>query len=117
MDELYKIVLTAIPVVLGLAVGYLVKRYRDPLKWLKGLSSSPILSALAAAAVLIAEAAWSDWGGEFQFERAIELLVDWSCGALTVEQAHEIVQVVYQALKKLLGEHWDGLKVGLIPNA
>ena len=113
-DELYRSLIVVIIAVLGGAVGFLFNQYRDPLKSIKRRLGSPIISVLASAAVLIAEAVWSDYGGDVQFGRAVDMLVMWSRGALTKEQVREIIQVVYESLKDLLGDHWQDLKLSLV---
>lgn len=117
-DELFQILLTRVlPIALAALVGFLFERYRDPLKTLKELAGSPIMSIMATAAVLVAEVLWSEHDGEFQLKKAIEMLAKWSRGLLTVEQAGEIVLIVYQSLKDLLGDHWDDLKLALMSQA
>ena len=113
-EELYRSLIVVIVAALGAVVGFLFEQYRDPLKSIKRRLGSPILSVLASAAVLIAEAVWSDFGGEVQFERAVDMLVLWSRGALTEEQVREIIQVVYELLRDLLGDHWQDLKLSLM---
>ena len=112
-DELYRSLIIVIVAVLGALVGWLFNQYRDPLKSIKRRLGSPIISVLASAAVLIAEAIWCDLGGAEQFERAVEMLLRFSRGTFTEEQAREIIQAVYESLKNLLGDHWEDLKLSL----
>lgn len=112
-EELLDLIKTGIPVILSIVLALLFARFRDPLKRLKDLSKNPIISILASAAVLIAEAYWSRYGGEVQFEQACEWLAAWL--GVPVDQVRDIVQGAYEALKAILGENWGALKLGLAP--
>jgi len=111
---IYEWIKTGIPLVLGLIVSYLVMRLADPLKRLKELSTSPIVSILASAAVLLAEAYWSKYGGEVQFAQACEWLAAWL--GVPADQVRDLVQAAYEALKAILGDQWGKLKLDLVPD-
>jgi len=113
-DQLLEWMKMGLPLILGLAVGWLALRFADPLKRLKELSNSPAVSILAAAAVMLAEAYWSDYGGEAQFEAACKWLAGWL--NVPVDQVREIVQAAYDALRDILGDEWGALKLGLAPD-
>jgi len=110
-NEVMELLRMAFPVVIGLAASYLFAKFADPLKRLKDLSKSPVVSILAAAAVMLAEAYWSDYEGKVQFEKACEWLAHWlDAPAVEVEQ---LVKGAYEALKSILGDEWGSLKLGL----
>ena len=110
-DQLLEWAKVGIPLVIGLAVSWLVLRFADPLRRLKELSKSPAVSILAAAAVMLAEAYWSDYGGEVQFEHACEWLASWL--DVPADQVRELVQSAYEALRSILGDEWGALKLDL----
>ena len=112
-ETFFEWIRAGIPLVLGLVVSYLVMRFGDPLKRLKDLSTSPVVSILASTAVLLAEALWGDYGGEVQFEAACEWLA--ARLGVPVDQVRELVQAAYDALKAILGDEWGTLKPDLAP--
>jgi|GEM_PF-2720143 len=114
-DQLLEWTKVGLPLIIGLVLSWLVLRFADPLGRLKKLSDSPAISILAAAAVMLAEAYWSDYGGEVQFEAACEWLASWL--HVPVDRVREIIQAAYEALKEILGDEWDTLKLGLAPEA
>ena len=110
-DELFELLKTAIPIVLGVLATFFFVKLADPLRKLKEISKSPVVSILAAAAVMLAEVYWSHYDGEGQFEFAC----DWLAKRLGVpiDQVRELVQGAYEALKGILGDEWGALKLGL----
>ena len=110
-------IIAGIPLLLTAAIGWAVARWAEPLREFKRIwRGNPIMGIIAAAIVMAAEMVWNEYDGAYQFDRACELLADLAAryGLLvSEEQVREIVQAAYEMLKKLLGERWDALKLGL----
>jgi len=114
MTSFYDVLMWLIPLALTAAVGLLFGRLSGPLARLKRLwTGTPIFGILGAAAVMIAEAVYSEYDGEEQFRYACEALARFTAGTLTADQVEELVEKAYHTLKQLWGEHWELLKINL----
>ena len=116
--ELQEWLIAGIPLIVGGIVVFLVQRFRGPLVELKKLfKGQPIAQVFAAAAVMIAEAIWTDYEGEVQFEKACEMVAEMLYKRLgyqiAPEQIEVLVQTAYDTLKKVCGEQWEGLGLSL----
>jgi len=67
--------------------------------------------------VMIAEAVWSGYGGEAQFNKACEMVSRWLGGKLSPGDVERVVQRAYDVMKQLLGEHWDAIKLDIAEEA
>ena len=80
-------------------------------KRIKELSRHPVIGIVASAIVVMVEMWHSDLGGEEQFGEACGLLG--LVFGLEPEQVEELVQKAYEAMKALLGDEWEALKLNL----
>jgi len=98
-------------------VGWVFARLSEPLRRLKKIwAENPIVGIVASAIVMAVEMVWSEYDGEYQFDRACELLANWLAGRgieISPAQIKEIVQDAYETIKELFGNQWDSLKMNL----
>ena len=98
--------------------GWIFSRWSEPLREFKRIwKGNPILGIIASAVVMAVEMIWSEYDGAYQFDRACELLAEMARRfgiGVSKEQVREIVQTAYETLKRILGEQWGALKLGLI---
>ena len=112
------ILLWLVPLVLGALVGWAFAQFGDTLRNVKKIyEGEPIWSILAGAAVMIAESVWSGYDGEAQFNKACEMVSRWLGGKLSPGDVERVVQRAYDVMKKLLGEHWDAIKLDIAEEA
>ena len=112
MDEqVFNAIVTVVVAIIMWVGGYVLARYRDPLRRIKELSKHPVVAILATAVVAIVEAYWTELDGQKQFEAACDLLARML--KVEPEQVEGLIQAAYEALKALLGEEWDSLKLNL----
>jgi len=97
--------------------GWIFSRWSEPLREFKRIwKGNPILGIIASAVVMAVEMIWSEYDGAYQFDRACELLAEMARRfgiGVSKEQVREIVQTAYETLKRILGEQWGALKLGL----